>query len=68
MRANHKRAQVELPQTKNAKTQSKIPALTVTLYALFKTAGTERLASDAFSAQMLNKLTGVDTDSIKENL
>lgn len=58
--ANHKRAQVELPQTKSAKTQSKIPA------PLFKTAGAERLASDAFSAQMLNKLTGVDTDSIKE--
>jgi hypothetical protein len=66
--ANHKRAQIEIPQTKSAKTQSKIPALTVTLYALFKTAGVERVASDAFSAQMVNRLTGVDTDSIKENL
>ncbi|WP_089898049.1 hypothetical protein [Chitinophaga arvensicola] len=66
--ANHKREQVEIPQTKSAKTQSKIPALTVTLYALFKTAGVERIASDALSAQMINRLTGVDTDSIKENL
>ncbi len=66
--ANHKKAQIDVPQTKSAKTQSKIPALTVTLYALFKTAGVERIASDAFSAQMINRLTGVDTDSIKENL
>lgn len=66
--ANHKRAQVDVPQTKSAKTQSKIPALTVILYALFKTAGVERIASDAFSAQMINRLTGVDTDSIKGNL
>lgn len=66
--ANHKRARVDVPQTKSVKTQSKIPALTVTLYALFKTAGAERIASDAFSAQMINRLTGVDTDSIKENL
>ncbi len=66
--ANHRREQVEIPQTKSAKTQSKIPALTVTLYTLFKTAGVERIASDALSAQMINRLTGVDTDSIKENL
>ncbi|MBO9732608.1 MAG: hypothetical protein J7623_28455 [Chitinophaga sp.] len=66
--ANHKSKQVEKPQTKSVKTQSKIPALTVTLYILLKTAGVERIASDAFSAQMLNRLTGVDTDSIKENL
>lgn len=65
---NHKSRRIELPQTKSVKTQSKIPALTLTLYVLFKTAGVERLASDAFSAQMLNRLTGVDTDSIKENL
>lgn len=66
--ANHKRTQIEILQTKSAKTQSKIPTLTVTLYALFKTAGVERIASDALSAQMINRLTGVDTDSIKENL
>jgi hypothetical protein len=66
--ANHKSKHVEKPQTKSVKTQSKIPALTVTLYVLLKTAGVERVASDAFSAQMINKLTGVDTDSIKENL
>ncbi|MEI3802736.1 MULTISPECIES: hypothetical protein [unclassified Chitinophaga] len=66
--ANYKNVQVEVPQTKSAKTQSKIPALTTILYALFKTAGAERIASDAFSAQMINRLTGVDTDSIKENL
>lgn len=66
--ANYKKTEVEMPQTKSAKTQSKIPALTLILYALFKTAGIERLASDAFSAQMLNRLTGVDTDSIKANL
>lgn len=66
--ANCKKAQVEVPLTKSAKTQSKIPALTVTLYALFKIAGVERIASDTFSAQMVNRLTGVDTDSIKENL
>ncbi|MET3879721.1 hypothetical protein [Chitinophaga sp. OAE865] len=66
--ANHKLAQIETPQTKSAKTQSKIPTLTVTLYALFKTAGVERNASDAFSAQMINKLTGVDNDSVNENL
>lgn len=66
--ANHRKAQIEIPQTKSAKTQSKIPALTTILYALFKTAGAERVSSDAFSAQMINRLTGVDTDSIKENL
>lgn len=66
--ANHKKPEFEIPQTKSAKTQSKIPALTITLYVLFKTAGVERIASDALSAQMLNRLTGVDTDSIKENL
>lgn len=66
--ANYKKAQVEIPRTKSAKTQTKIPALTIILYTLFKTAGAERISSDAFSAQMINRLTGVDTDSIKENL
>jgi hypothetical protein len=66
--ANHKRAQVEIHQTRSASSQSKIPALTIILYVLFKTAGAERIACDAFSAQMINRLTGVDTDSIKENL
>ena len=66
--ANHKKAQIEIPQTKSAKTQSKIPALTTILYVLFKKAGANRIACDAFSAQMINRITGVDTDSIKENL
>ena len=66
--ASYKKVQVEIPQTKSAKTQSKIPTLTVTLYTLFKAAGVERIACDAFSAQMINRLTGVDIDSIKENL
>lgn len=66
--ANHKKKEVEIPQTKSAKTQSKIPALTTILYVLFRIAGANRIACDAFSAQMINKLTGVDTDSIKENL
>lgn len=66
--ANCKKAHIEVQQTKSAKTQSKIPALTITLYVLLKAAGIERIAPDTFSAQMLNRLTGVDTDSIKENL
>jgi hypothetical protein len=66
--ANHKKVQVEVPQTKSAKTQSKIPALTTILYVLFKMAGANRIACDAFSAQMFNRITGVDTDSIKENI
>lgn len=34
--ANRKKVQIEIPQTKSAKTQSKIPALTTILYVLFK--------------------------------
>ena len=54
--------------TKSARTQTKIPALTVMHYVLFQTAGIKALACDDESAKLINKLTGVDTGSIKENL
>lgn len=66
--AHYKSTRPVIRQEKCAKTQSKIPALTVIHYVLLQTAGVTTIACDQRSARLINTLTGVDTDSIKENL
>lgn len=66
--AHYKSIQPVIRQEKCAKTQPKIPALTVIHYILLQTAGVKTIACDQRSAQLINMLTGVDTGSIKENL
>lgn len=66
--AHYKSSRPLIRQEKCAKTQPKIPTLTVIHYVLLQTAGVKTIACDQRSAQLINMLTGVDTDSIKENL
>lgn len=66
--ANFKAGHLVLSQTKCAKTQAKIPTLTIIHSVLMEMAGITRIACDDGSAKALNILSGVDTGSIKENL
>lgn len=66
--AHYKKTRPVVRQEKCAKTQPKIPTLTVIHYVLLQTAGVKTICCDHRSAQLINTLTGVDTDSIKENL
>lgn len=66
--AKFKTEHLVVPQTQSAKTQARIPALTIIHSVLMEMAGIRRIACDDKSAKALNTLTGLDTGSIKDNL